>query len=134
MAAKGKTYDTHAIGRRKTAVARVYMAAGSGKITINKRDLKNFFKQETNLYVVNQPLNLVKLAEKFDFVINVAGGGISGQAGALRLGIARALIKVQPALRPELKAAGFLTRDPRAVERKKAGRSGARKRYQFSKR
>ncbi|NOT79491.1 MAG: 30S ribosomal protein S9 [Bacteriovoracaceae bacterium] len=134
MAAKGKTYDTHAIGRRKTAVARVYMAAGSGKITINKRDLKNFFKQETNLYVVNQPLNLVKLAEKFDFVINVAGGGISGQAGAIRLGIARALIKVQPALRPELKAAGFLTRDPRAVERKKAGRSGARKRYQFSKR
>jgi small subunit ribosomal protein S9 len=134
MAAKGKTYDTHAIGRRKTAVARVYMAAGSGKITINKRDLKNFFKQETNLYVVNQPLNLTKLLEKFDFVINVAGGGISGQAGAIRLGISRALIKAQPNLRPELKAAGFLTRDPRAVERKKAGRSGARKRYQFSKR
>jgi small subunit ribosomal protein S9 len=134
MAAKGKTYDTHAIGRRKTAVARVYMAAGSGKITINKRDLKNFFKQETNLYVVNQPLNLTKLLEKFDFVINVAGGGISGQAGAIRLGISRALIKAQPGLRPELKAAGFLTRDPRAVERKKAGRSGARKRYQFSKR
>jgi small subunit ribosomal protein S9 len=134
MAAKGKTYDTHAIGRRKTAIARVYMAAGTGKITINKRDLKNFFKQETNLYVVNQPLNLTKLVEKFDFVINVNGGGISGQAGAIRLGIARALIKVQPALRPELKAAGFLTRDPRAVERKKPGRSGARKRYQFSKR
>ncbi len=134
MAAKGKTYDTHAIGRRKTAVARVYLAAGSGKITINKRDLKNFFKQETNLYVVNQPLNLTKLTEKFDFVVNVAGGGISGQAGAIRLAISRALIKVQPALRPELKAAGFLTRDPRAVERKKAGRSGARKRYQFSKR
>lgn len=134
MAAKGKTYDTHAIGRRKTAVARVYMANGSGKITINKRDVRNFFKQETNLYVVNQPLNLTKLLEKFDFVINVAGGGISGQAGAIRLAISRALIKVQPALRPELKAAGFLTRDPRAVERKKAGRSGARKRYQFSKR
>lgn len=134
MAAKGKTYDAHAIGRRKTAVARVYLASGSGKITINKRDLKNFFKQETNLYVVNQPLNLVKLTEKFDFIINVAGGGISGQAGAIRLGIARALLKVQPGLRSELKAAGFLTRDPRAVERKKAGRSGARKRYQFSKR
>ena len=134
MAAKGKTYDAHAIGRRKTAVARVYLASGSGKITVNKRDLKNFFKQETNLYVVNQPLNLVKLTEKFDFVVNVAGGGISGQAGAIRLGIARALLKVQPALRSELKAAGFLTRDPRAVERKKAGRSGARKRYQFSKR
>lgn len=134
MAAKGKTYDTHAIGRRKTAVARVYMATGSGKITVNKRDLKNFFKQETNLYVVNQPLNLTKLLEKYDFVVNVAGGGISGQAGAIRLAISRALIKVQPALRPELKAAGFLRRDPRAVERKKAGRSGARKRYQFSKR
>lgn len=134
MAAKGKTYDAHAIGRRKTAVARVYMVAGTGKISINKRDLKNFFKQETNLYVVNQPLNLTKLTEKFDFVINVNGGGISGQAGAIRLGIARALLKVQPALRPELKAAGFLTRDPRAVERKKPGRSGARKRYQFSKR
>ena len=134
MAAKGKTYDTHAIGRRKTAVARVYMANGSGKITINKRDVRNFFKQETNLYVVNQPLNLVKLAEKYDFVINVNGGGISGQAGAIRLAISRALIKVQPGLRGELKAAGFLTRDPRAVERKKPGRSGARKRYQFSKR
>lgn len=134
MATKGKTYDTHAIGRRKTAIARVYMAAGSGKITVNKRDLKNFFKQETNLYVVNQPLNLTKLVEKYDFVINVNGGGISGQAGAIRLAISRALIKIQPALRPELKAAGFLTRDPRAVERKKAGRAGARKRYQFSKR
>lgn len=134
MAAKGKTYDTHAIGRRKTAVARVYLAAGTGKITVNKRDVRNFFKQETNLYVVNQPLNLVKLAEKFDFVINVNGGGISGQAGAIRLAIARAIIKIQPALRGELKAAGFLTRDPRAVERKKPGRSGARKRYQFSKR
>lgn len=134
MAAKGKTYDTHAIGRRKTAVARVYVAQGTGKITVNKRDVRDFFKQETNLYVVNQPLNLVKLIEKFDLVVNVAGGGISGQAGAIRLGIARALCKIQPALRSELKAAGFLTRDPRAVERKKPGRSGARKRYQFSKR
>ncbi|MDD4976283.1 MAG: 30S ribosomal protein S9 [Bacteriovorax sp.] len=134
MAVKGKTYDAHSVGRRKTAVARIYMAAGSGKITVNKRDVKNFFKQETSLYVVNQPLNLTKLAEKFDFVINVNGGGISGQAGAIRLGIARALLKVQPGLRPELKAAGFLTRDPREVERKKPGRSGARKRYQFSKR
>jgi small subunit ribosomal protein S9 len=134
MAAKGKAYDAHAIGRRKTAVARVYMASGSGKITVNKREVKNFFKQETNLYVVNQPLNLTKVAEKYDFVINVAGGGISGQAGAIRLGISRALLKIQPALRSELKAAGFLTRDPREVERKKAGRAGARKRYQFSKR
>jgi len=134
MAAKGKTYDAHAIGRRKTAVARVYMVAGSGKITVNKRDVTNFFKLGTNLYVVNQPLNLTKVADKYDFVINVNGGGITGQAGAIRLGISRALLKVQPALRGELKAAGFLTRDDRAVERKKAGRSGARKRYQFSKR
>jgi len=132
--AKGKTYETHAIGRRKTAVARVYVAKGNGKITVNKRDIRNFFKQETNLYVVNQPLNLVKLADKYDFNINVLGGGISGQAGAIRLGISRALIKLNPALRGELKAAGFLTRDPRAVERKKPGKSGARKRYQFSKR
>jgi small subunit ribosomal protein S9 len=133
-AVKGKTYDTHAIGRRKTAVARVYLAKGTGKITVNKRDVKNFFKQETNLYVVNQPLNLTKLADKYDFTINVAGGGISGQAGAIRLGIARAIMKITPSLRAELKTAGFLTRDPREVERKKAGRSGARKRYQFSKR
>jgi small subunit ribosomal protein S9 len=85
--AKGKAYETHAIGRRKTAVARVYLAQGTGKVTVNKRDIRNFFKQETNLYVVNQPLNLTKLAEKYDFNINVAGGGISGQAGAIRLGI-----------------------------------------------
>jgi len=134
MAAKGKAYDAHAIGRRKTAVARVYLASGSGKIIVNKRDVTNFFKLGTNLYVVNQPLNLTKTADKYDFVINVNGGGITGQAGAIRLGISRALLKVQPALRGELKAAGFLTRDDRAVERKKAGRSGARKRYQFSKR
>ncbi len=134
MAAKGKAYDAHAIGRRKTAVARVYLASGSGKIIVNKRDVTNFFKLGTNLYVVNQPLNLTKTADKYDFVINVNGGGITGQAGAIRLGISRALLKVQPALRGELKAAGFLTRDDRAVERKKAGRAGARKRYQFSKR
>jgi small subunit ribosomal protein S9 len=134
MAAKGKTYDAHAIGRRKTAVARVYLASGSGKIIVNKREVTNFFKLGTNLYVVNQPLNLTKTADKYDFVINVAGGGITGQAGAIRLGISRALLKVQPGLRSELKAAGFLTRDDREVERKKAGRAGARKRYQFSKR
>jgi len=103
MAAKGKAYDAHAIGRRKTAVARVYLASGSGKIIVNKRDVTNFFKLGTNLYVVNQPLNLTKTADKYDFVINVNGGGITGQAGAIRLGISRALLKVQPALRGELK-------------------------------
>lgn len=134
MAAKGKTYDTHAIGRRKTSVARVYLSAGTGKITINKRNIKEYFKLGTNLYVVNQPLELLKLADKYDININVAGGGITGQSGAIRLGIARALLKVAPGSRSELKAAGFLTRDPRAVERKKAGLAGARRRYQFSKR
>ncbi len=134
MAAKGKTYDTHAIGRRKTSVARVYLTAGTGKITINKRSIKEYFKLGTNLYVVNQPLELLKLTDKYDININVAGGGITGQSGAIRLGIARALLKVAPGCRAELKAAGFLTRDPRAVERKKAGLAGARRRYQFSKR
>ncbi len=134
MAAKGKTYDTHAIGRRKTSVARVYLTAGTGKITINKRSIKEYFKLGTNLYVVNQPLELLKLTDKYDININVAGGGITGQSGAIRLGIARALLKVAPGSRAELKAAGFLTRDPRAVERKKAGLAGARRRYQFSKR
>lgn len=134
MAAKGKTYDTHAIGRRKTSVARVYLSAGTGKITVNKRNVKEYFKLGTNLYVVNQPLELLKLADKYDINVNVSGGGITGQSGAIRLGIARALLKVAPGSRAELKAAGFLTRDPRAVERKKAGLAGARRRYQFSKR
>jgi len=132
--AKGKTYEAHAIGRRKTAVARVYLSQGTGKILVNKRPANHFFKLGTNLFVVNQPLNLAKLTDRYDFNINVAGGGISGQAGAIRLGISRALLKVNPALRAELKAAGFLTRDSREVERKKPGRAGARKRYQFSKR
>jgi small subunit ribosomal protein S9 len=134
MAVKGKSYDAHAIGRRKTSVARVYITSGSGKIKVNKRDVKEYFKLGTNLYVVNQPLDLLKISDKYDININVDGGGITGQSGAIRLGISRALLKVLPNCRAELKAAGFLTRDPRAVERKKAGLSGARKRYQFSKR
>lgn len=134
MAVKGKTYDTHSVGRRKTSVARVYVSGGNGKIVVNKRELKEYFPKGTNRYVVNQPLNLLKVADKYDIKINVAGGGTTGQAGAIRLGIARALIKLDPTLRPELKAAGFLTRDPRKVERKKAGLRGARARFQFSKR
>lgn len=132
--AKAKTYDVHAIGRRKCSVARVYVAAGSGKITVNKRKFEEYFKVGTNRYVVNQPLELLKISDKYDVVVNVRGGGTTGQAGAIRLGISRAIIKLDGTLRPELKKAGFLTRDPRAVERKKYGRSGARKRYQFSKR
>lgn len=131
---KAKTYDLHTIGRRKSAVARVYVSRGSGKITINARELANYFPKATSRYIVNQPLSLMKVNENYDFKINVKGGGVTGQAGAIRLGIARALLKLTPNSRKELKAAGFLTRDPRKVERKKYGKSGARKSYQFSKR
>ena len=125
---KAKTYDLHTIGRRKSAVARVYVSKGSGKITINQRDVQNYFPKATSRYIVFQPLNLLK-AESYDFKINVQGGGVTGQAGAIRLGIARALLKLSPNARKELKVAGFLTRDPRKVERKKYGKSGARKSY-----
>jgi small subunit ribosomal protein S9 len=131
---KAKTYDLHTIGRRKSAVARVYVSRGNGKITINARDVQNYFPKATSRYIVFQPLNLLKVNENYDFNINVKGGGVTGQAGAIRLGIARALLKLAPNSRKELKVAGFLTRDPRKVERKKYGKSGARKSYQFSKR
>ena len=131
---KAKTYDVHTIGRRKTSVARVYASRGTGKLFINSRELSNYFPKATSRYIVNQPLDLLKVAETYDFKINVRGGGVTGQAGAIRLGIARALLKINPNFRKELKVAGFLTRDPRKVERKKYGKSGARKSYQFSKR
>ena len=131
---KAKSYDLHTIGRRKSAVARVYVSRGTGKIVINTRDVQNYFPKGTSRYIVYQPLNLLKANETYDFKINVKGGGVTGQAGAIRLGIARALLKLTPNSRPELKAAGFLTRDPRKVERKKYGKSGARKSHQFSKR
>ncbi len=131
---KVKSYDLHTIGRRKTAVARVYVSRGSGKIKINKRDVAAYFPKATSRYIVFQPLNLMKVTESYDFHINVKGGGVTGQAGAIRLGIARALLKLAPTSRGELKTAGFLTRDARKVERKKPGKSGARKSYQFSKR
>lgn len=134
MAPKGKTYDAHAVGRRKSSIARVYVAEGTGKIIVNKRDIVDYFPKATDRYVVNQPMSLLKRLEKYDLVINVKGGGTTGQAGAVRLGVARAILKVDPTIRAELKAAGFLTRDARKVERKKYGLAGARKRYQFSKR
>jgi len=124
----------NAIGRRKAAVARVYLTEGKGNITINKRDLKEYFPVGTLQYIVKQPLTLLDLADKYDIKVNLDGGGIKGQAEALRLGITRALIKINEEYRPELKAAGFVTRDPRQVERKKPGRPKARKRFQFSKR
>lgn len=131
---KAKTYDVHTIGRRKTSVARVYVSKGSGKITINHRDVNDYFPKATSRYIVYQPFNLMKLNDTYDLHINVKGGGITGQAGAIRLGITRAIMKMNPNSRAELKAAGFVTRDPRKVERKKYGKSGARKSYQFSKR
>ncbi len=133
-AKQGKTYTAHAIGRRKSSVARVYISEGSGKIKVNKREYKEYFPKATNRYVVNQPLNLLSVEDKYDITINVKGGGTTGQSGAIRLGIARALMAIDPSKRAELKAAGFLTRDPRKVERKKYGLAGARRSFQFSKR
>jgi len=121
-------------GRRKTAVARVRLATGSGKITVNRRTFENYFPLETLRAVVIQPLTVAGALEKFDVRVNVAGGGPNGQADAVRHGISRALIKFDANLRPPLKEEGLLTRDPRARERKKYGQPGARKRFQFSKR
>ena len=123
-----------ATGRRKTAVARVRMAAGTGKILVNGRAFENYFPVEAQRLVVQQPLVITDSATKFDIRINVEGGGPFGQAGAVRHGIARALLKFDANLRPPLKAEGLLTRDPRMRERKKYGQPGARKRFQFSKR
>jgi small subunit ribosomal protein S9 len=122
------------IGRRKAAVARVYLSDGKGKITINGRDYKEYFGAEILQYVVTQPLLLLNIAEKYDIVVNLEGGGVKGQAEALRLGITRALIIVDEEYKKSLKANGFVKRDPREVERKKPGRPKARKRFQFSKR
>jgi len=134
MSEVSKKWDIHTVGRRKSSVARVYLAKGTGKILVNKRDLNDYFPKATSRYVVNQPVNLLKLSDKFDIYINVRGGGTTGQAGACRLGIARALVQADSELRGELKKAGFLTRDSRKVERKKPGQRGARARFQFSKR
>ena len=125
----------HALGRRKSAVARVYVAAGTGNIVINGRPMEEYFKEGTLQYIVNQPFEVTGTAGQFDVKVTLVGGGTKGQAEALRLGIARALCEVDAeAYRPALKAAGFLTRDAREVERKKPGQPGARRRFQFSKR
>ncbi len=121
-------------GRRKSSVARVYLVPGTGKITINKRDIDEYLGLETLKVVVRQPLEATETADKFDVLVNVKGGGYTGQAGAIRHGIARALLEVDPEFRPVLKAAGFLTRDPRMKERKKYGLKAARRAPQFSKR
>ena len=124
----------NAIGRRKAAVARVYVAAGEGNITINKKDLQNYFPSSILQFIVKQPLNKLSVAEQYDIKVNLKGGGYKGQAEALRLAIARALVKIDAENKPALKAAGFLTRDARVVERKKPGQPKARRRFQFSKR
>ena len=126
--------DYSAVGRRKKAVARVRLVAGDGKITINKRDIDQYFGLETLKMTVRQPLNLTETASRFDVLVNVYGGGTTGQAGAIRHGISRALCKADAELRPALKKAGFLTRDPRMKERKKYGLKAARRAPQFSKR
>lgn len=124
----------NALGRRKAAVARVLLSDGKGKITVNNRDYKEYFGAETLQYVVTQPLVALNSVDKYDINVNLDGGGVKGQAEALRLGITRALIQIDAENKPKLKAEGFVTRDPREVERKKPGRPKARKRFQFSKR
>ncbi len=127
-------YLCNALDRRKSAVARVYVSDGTGKITINKKDLNEYFPSAILQYVVKQPLELLNVADKYDVKVNLDGGGFTGQSQALRLAIARALVKINAEDKKALKDQGFLTRDSRAVERKKPGRPKARARFQFSKR
>ena len=128
---RAKDYGT---GRRKTATARVYLRSGTGQIRVNSRTFDDYFSSEVHKMVIKQPLVITETLDKLDILIRVRGGGTTGQTGAVRHGIARALCEHNSELRPKLKAAGFLTRDPREVERKKYGQPGARKRFQFSKR
>jgi len=124
----------HAVGKRKSAVARVYLKPGNGRITVNHRELEDYFLKETTRNLARQPLQLVNLGPELDILVNVMGGGIEGQAGAVKHAISRALVEFNPELRPVLKKAGLLTRDPRIKERKKYGRRGARRGCQYSKR
>jgi small subunit ribosomal protein S9 len=128
------TQQNYGTGRRKTSAARVFLNKGSGQIMVNGRPLDEFFGRETSRMIVRQPLELTQMADKFDIQVNVAGGGITGQAGAIRLGIARALVEYDETLKAPLRRAGFMTRDARAVERKKVGLHKARRATQFSKR
>ena len=129
--AKARYYGT---GRRKSSIARVYLVPGTGKVTINKRDMDDYFGMETLKLIVRQPLNITETADKFDVLVNVRGGGFTGEAGAIRHGISRALLQADAGYRPVLKKAGVLTRDPRMKERKKYGLKAARRAPQFSKR
>lgn len=122
------------IGRRKSAIARIYLSEGTGKVTVNKKDFKEYFTTGTLQYIVQQPFLVLECADKYDVKVNLNGGGVKGQAEALRLAISRALVKIDEENRKALKAQGFMTRDPREVERKKPGQKKARKKFQFSKR
>ena len=124
----------NAIGRRKAAIARVYVSEGNGKITVNRRELSDYFPSPILQFVVKQPLSVLSVDGQYDIKVNLVGGGFKGQLEVARLAITRALIKINPESKPTLKAEGFVTRDPRAVERKKPGRPKARKRFQFNKR
>jgi small subunit ribosomal protein S9 len=132
MAARTENY--YATGRRKTAIARVWLTPGSGAIKINKREIDNYFGRATSKMVIRQPLEATETIGRYDVYANVCGGGLAGQAGAIRHGITRALMLLNPSFRPVLKKAGYVTRDPRKKERKKYGQRGARARFQFSKR
>ncbi len=129
-----ETVEYYGTGKRKSSTARVRLVTGSGQVTVNKRDLGNYFCDETQRTIIRYPLTITDNLGKFDVRATVSGGGVSGQAGAIRLGIAKALLEFNSELRPRLKRAGLLTRDPRIKERKKYGQKGARKRFQFSKR
>ena len=124
----------YATGKRKEAIAKVWIQPGSGKITVNSKEVREYFMRDSLAMNIKQPLGVTSTTESYDISASIKGGGLSGQAGALRLGVSRALIEADPGHRPALKRAGFLTRDARVVERKKYGRPGARKRFQFSKR
>lgn len=132
--AKPSDNGFYATGRRKEAIARVWVKPGTGVMTVNGRALEDYFGRQTSKMVINQPLEVLEQAGKVDMTVNVRGGGLSGQAGAIRHGLARALCVWNPEFRPAMKKAGFLTRDARVVERKKYGQPGARRRFQFSKR
>lgn len=134
MSARTATASYQGTGRRKFAVARVYLRPGTGKVTINSRGFEDYFPQPTLRMMIRRPLELTETVDKFDVFANIDGGGLTGQAGAMRLGISRALLEVDASLRTKLKPEGMLTRDARTVERKKYGQRGARARFQFSKR
>jgi small subunit ribosomal protein S9 len=134
MAKKSGTDGFYATGRRKEATARVWVKPGTGTMNVNGRPLTEYFGRETSIMIINQPLQVLEQMGKIDMTVNVRGGGLSGQAGAIRHGLSRAMCRMDAGNRPPLKKAGFITRDARAVERKKSGQPGARKRFQFSKR